>query len=79
MFCLRSGLVLLSLAAWLFVAVGLLGAFGVVVGVPLWFLFVGLVVAGLFPVFYSLWLYKRLEREGKLDQSEASAGQNVRC
>jgi hypothetical protein len=31
-------------------------------------------VAALLPVFYSLWLYKRLEKEGRLDKVDASAG-----
>jgi uncharacterized membrane protein len=63
------------LAAWLFVAVGILGAVAVVIGVPLWVCFGAIIVAALVPVLYSLWLYKRLEREGKLDQSDLNAAQ----
>jgi hypothetical protein len=27
--------------------------------------------AGIYPVFYSLWLYKKLQREGKIPEVEA--------
>ena len=58
------------LAAWLMVASGLGGFFLVMVGVPP-FVPLGLFfVAVIYPVFYSLWLYKRLEREGRLDKTE---------
>jgi uncharacterized membrane protein len=53
------------MAAWLFVAAGLLGFVGVLLGVPLLACFVGILIAALAPVLYSLVLYKRLEREGK--------------
>jgi uncharacterized membrane protein len=55
------------LAAWLFVVVGLLGFVAVLLGVPLVVCFVGVIVAALVPVLYSLVLYKRLERAGRLD------------
>lgn len=61
------------LAAWLFVAAGVLGFVAVLAGVPFVLCFVGLMVAALAPVIYSLVLYKRLEREGKL-QGEANDG-----
>lgn len=61
------------LAAWLMVGGGLGGFVLVMAGLhPL----VGLgtfLVAALTPVFYSLWLYKRLEREGRLDGADAPA------
>jgi uncharacterized membrane protein len=54
------------LAAWLFVAFGL-GAFvAVLAGVGLLWIAVAFGVAVLTPVIYSLVLYKRLERQGKL-------------
>ena len=52
--------------AWLFVAGGLLGFVAVMAGVPFWWCFVLLMVFVLIPVPYSLVLYKRLERQGKL-------------
>jgi uncharacterized membrane protein len=57
------------LAAWLFVAAGL-AAFALVMVLPpaaVWVAFVVIVPATLVPVVYSLVLYKRLEREGKLE------------
>lgn len=58
-------------AAWLFVAGGLLGLALVLAGVN------GLIALGVFgvfavaPVFYSLWLYKRLEKQGRLGNGAA--------
>jgi uncharacterized membrane protein len=54
------------LGAWLFVLAGVVGFVGVLVGVPFPLLFVGFMLAVLWPVVYSLILYKRLERAGKL-------------
>jgi uncharacterized membrane protein len=57
------------LAAWMFVAAGLVG-FAAVMVVPqagVWVALAAIMAAGLVPVFYSLLLYKRLEREGKLE------------
>jgi uncharacterized membrane protein len=57
------------LAAWLFVAAGLLG-FALVMVLPpsaVWVLLAVLLPAALLPVVYSLVLYKRLEREGRLE------------
>jgi len=59
------------LAAWLFVGVGLLGFVAVMLGAPLVVCFVAIMVAALVPVVYSLVLYKRLEREGRLSEPEA--------
>lgn len=57
------------LAAWLFVAAGLIGFAAVMVLPPsaAWVLFVLIMIAALVPVVYSLVLYKRLERAGKLE------------
>ena len=59
------------LAAWLMVGSGVGGFVLVMVGVtplvPLGLFF----AAVIFPVFYSLWLYKRLEREGRLEKPDA--------
>jgi uncharacterized membrane protein len=54
-------------AAWLFVAGGLVGFVATLAGVSGGWLFVGVltVIAGL-PVVYSLVLYKRLERQGRV-------------
>jgi uncharacterized membrane protein len=54
------------LAAWLFVAFGILGGIACLAGVPLIAIFPGLIVAALLPVLYSLILYKKLEKQGKL-------------
>lgn len=67
------------LAAWLFVAAGVLGFVAVLAGAPFLVCFIGLMVAAFVPALYSLVLYKRLEREGKLQPaagnvSEATPG-----
>jgi uncharacterized membrane protein len=54
------------LAAWLFVAGGLLAFLAVLVGLPLLVAFLLFGVAALVPVVYSLVLYKRLEKQGRL-------------
>jgi uncharacterized membrane protein len=54
------------LAAWLFVGGGLLGFLAVLVGLPVLVAFAVFGVAALVPVFYSLVLYKRLEKQGRL-------------
>jgi uncharacterized membrane protein len=53
-------------AAWLWVAAGLIGVFLVLVGVPYWVALVILLVATLYPALYSLVLYKTLEKQGKV-------------
>lgn len=53
-------------AAWLFVGVGVAGCVASLLGVPLLWCLAGLVVGVLWPVGYSLWLYKRLEKQGRL-------------
>lgn len=55
------------LGAWLFVAGGLLGFVLIVAGVPFYVSFALIMIAALAPVLYSLVLYKRLEREGRLE------------
>jgi uncharacterized membrane protein len=55
------------LAGWTMGIGGLVGAVLVLAGVPPLAGFVFVIAAALYPVFYSLWLYKRLEREGKLE------------
>lgn len=55
-------------AAWLWVGLGLVGGLAVLLGAPLLPVFVVFIVCVLFPVFYSLWVYKRLERQGKLPE-----------
>jgi len=54
------------LAAWLWVVVGVLGFVAVLAGAPLWLCFGCLIVAALYPVLYSLIIYKKLERQGKV-------------
>jgi uncharacterized membrane protein len=58
-------------AAWLWTAFGLIGAVAVLLGAPLIACFVGLMAVALWPVLYSLWLYKRLERAGKIPDPSA--------
>jgi uncharacterized membrane protein len=53
-------------AAWLYVPLGILGFVAVLAGAPLAVCFVVFLVVALLPVFYSLALYKRLERQGKV-------------
>jgi uncharacterized membrane protein len=54
------------LAAWLYTAFGIVGCITVLLGAPLTWCFIALIVVAVFPVFYSLVLYKRLERQGRL-------------
>lgn len=54
------------LAARLFVAGGLFGVLVALVGLPLYLCLVGIIVAALVPVIYSLVLYKRLQRQGRV-------------
>ena len=53
-------------AAWLYTALGLVGFVLVLAGVPMLWCFVGLMIGVVWPVFYSLILYKRLQAQGKL-------------
>ena len=54
------------LAAWLFVAFGVLGGIASLAGLPLMLVFAGIIIAALWPAVYSLVLYKRLEKQGRL-------------
>lgn len=56
-------------AAWLYMAVGLVCLVAVLAGVNLIAVFVVFLLGVLFPIPYSLWLYKRLQREGRLESS----------
>jgi len=56
------------LAAWLWVAAGVLGFVAALAGVSLIVSFVGLMVAALYPVLHSLILYKVLEKQGRLPE-----------
>jgi uncharacterized membrane protein len=63
-------------AAWWYVVVGVVGVIAASVGVHPIACFVFLIGGALVPVFYSLVLYKRLQREGKLDvQRQLPVGQ----
>jgi uncharacterized membrane protein len=57
-------------AAWLFVSAGLIGGVLALVGVNPIACFVILMVGALSPVVYSAVLYKRLERQGKLESQQ---------
>jgi uncharacterized membrane protein len=61
------------LAAWLFVGGSVLGLVLLLLGLHPLIALVPFFVAALVPIFYSLWLYKRLEREGRLDKVDATA------
>jgi uncharacterized membrane protein len=54
------------LAAWVFVAVGVIGFVAALANVSLILCFGLLIFGAVIPVIYSLALYKRLEKEGKL-------------
>jgi uncharacterized membrane protein len=54
------------LAAWLFVAAGLLGFIAILIGMPFYYAFSLILIAAVIPAVYSLVLYKQLEKQGKL-------------
>ena len=54
------------LTAWLWVAAGLVGFVAVLLRVPFLVCFIGLIAVALFPAIYSLVIYKKLERQGKV-------------
>jgi uncharacterized membrane protein len=60
-------------AAWLWTPGGLVLGVAVLLGMPLAWAFVPFMVLLLYPVLYSLLLYKRLQREGKLESGEPVA------
>jgi uncharacterized membrane protein len=53
------------LAAWLWTACGVVLAVVAFAGLPVWLWIAGMIIMALTPVVYSLWLYKRLEKQGK--------------
>ena len=57
--------------AWSFTAIGIIGAAAVLLGAPPVWCFFGLIAGALWPVVYSLILYKRLERAGQLGAQRA--------
>jgi uncharacterized membrane protein len=59
-------------AAWLYTALGVVGIAAVLLGVNLIVVFVVFMIGVLSPVPYSLYLYKKLQREGKLDVPNSS-------
>jgi uncharacterized membrane protein len=59
-------------AAWLWTGGSLVGFVAVLAGAPLWWCFVGFMIIALTPVLYSLVLYKRLQRQGRLSASAVS-------
>jgi uncharacterized membrane protein len=59
--------------AWSFTAVGVIGAIAVLFGLNPIGCFIGLMVGALWPVLYSLFLYKRLERRGQLAAQRAGS------
>jgi uncharacterized membrane protein len=54
-------------AAWLYTAIGVVGIVAVLLGVNLIVVFVVFIIGVMSPIPYSLYLYKKLQREGKLD------------
>jgi uncharacterized membrane protein len=60
------------LAAWLWTGGSLVGFVAVMAGVGLWWCFIGIMIIALTPVIYSLVLYKRLQRQGRLAASAVS-------
>jgi uncharacterized membrane protein len=60
------------IAAWLYTAVGLVGFVAVLLNINLIIVFSVFMVGVLFPIPYSLYLYKRLQREGKLESPSSS-------
>jgi uncharacterized membrane protein len=60
--------------AWLWVPGSLAGFVAVMAGAPVWWCFAGFLVLAVVPVVYSLILYKRLERQGKLSAPALAAG-----
>jgi uncharacterized membrane protein len=67
------------LAAWLFVVCGLLGAIAALVGLHPIVSFVLFSPAAVVPIVYSLILYKRLERQGKLNGEEGAGAPSPRA
>jgi uncharacterized membrane protein len=64
-------------AAWLWVAGGMLSFFAIFLGVPFWWIFIVIMFVALAPVLYSLILYKHLEKLGKLTATSESPDEKV--
>jgi uncharacterized membrane protein len=64
-------------AAWLYTAVGIVGLVAVLLGVNLIVVFTVFMICVMFPIPYSLYLYKKLEREGKLEVAASSVSSEV--
>jgi uncharacterized membrane protein len=54
------------LTAWLWTAGGVLSAVLAFAGVSIWVWLAGILLMAFSPIVYSLWLYKRLEKQGRL-------------
>jgi hypothetical protein len=54
------------LTAWLWTAGGVVLAVIAFAGLTVWVWLAGILLMALSPVLYSLWMYKRLERQGKI-------------
>lgn len=57
------------MTAWLWTAGGIILALMAFAGVTVWLWIAGILVMAFSPIFYSLWLYKRLEKQGKLSST----------
>lgn len=57
------------LTAWLWTPGGLVLAILGFAGVSVWWWIAGMLLMALAPIFYSLWLYKRLEKQGRLSST----------
>lgn len=57
------------LTAWLWTAGGIVLAVVAFAGLSIWMWITGMLLMVLSPVVYSLWLYKRLEKQGKLSST----------
>ncbi len=57
------------LTAWLWTPGGLVLAVVAFAGLSIWLWIAGMLLIALTPVVYSLWLYKRLEKQGKIPDS----------
>lgn len=54
------------LTAWLWTPGGVLLSLAAFVGLSVWIWIIGLLLMGFAPIVYSLWLYKRLQKQGRL-------------
>jgi len=57
------------LTAWLWTAGGVVLAIVAFAGLSIWLWIAGILLMALSPVVYSLWLYKRLEKQGRLSST----------